>query len=151
MEKQFKLLRNIRATYLKELDQLSLEQLNYIPNTHNNNIIWNIGHCVVIQELLCYALSGLECNIEKGILGKYRKGSTPDGKATQEEVDFIRRMLVESVDLLEKDYQAGRFTSYKPYTVGFGAHLTSVEEAMEFNLVHEGLHYGYLLALKKLV
>ena len=151
MEAQFKVLRQIRATLIKELDGLTLEQLNQIPSSHNNNIIWNIGHCIVVQELLCYALSNLECNIDKSMISKYKKGSAPEGDVTQEEVDFIREMLVKSVDLLEKDYQVGRFINYKPYTVGFGVHLTSVEEAMEFNLIHEGLHYGYLLALKKLV
>jgi len=32
----------------------SLEQLNKIPEGFNNNLIWNIAHCVVTQQLLCY-------------------------------------------------------------------------------------------------
>ena len=82
---------------------------------------------------------------------KYKNDSVPDGKATQEEVDYIKKMLLESVDLLEKDLEEGYFGEYKPYTVGFGTHLTSVEEAIIFNNAHEGLHFGYLLALKKLL
>ncbi len=148
---QLQLLRNIRKTFVEEIEGLSLEQLNHIPATHLNNIIWHAGHSLVSQQLLCYSLSGVYYRVEKDIVAKYKIGSAPDGKATQEEVDYIKKMLLESVDLLEKDLEEGYFGEFKPYTVGFGAHLSSVEEAIIFNTSHESLHYGYLLALKKLL
>ena len=58
---------------------------------------------------------------------------------------------MESVDVLEKDLNEGTFKEYKEYTVGFGTHLTSVQDAIIFNNAHVGLHYGYVLALKKLL
>ena len=82
---------------------------------------------------------------------KYKNGSIPDGKTTQAEVDFIKTMLIESVDVLKKDLAASLFREYKEYTVGFGTKLTSIEDAIVFNNVHEGLHYGYILSLKKLL
>lgn len=151
MKEQFTLIRNIRKNFLKELEGHSLEALNFIPNSHNNNILWNIGHSVVTQELLCYALSGLHCNMDKELLKLYKIGTAPDGNATQADVDTVKHWLVESVNLLEKDYEAGRFQTFKEYTVGFGTQLTCVEDAIRFNPIHEGLHYGYLLAIKKLL
>ena len=151
MKKDIKLFREIRMRLVKELNDLTLEQLNYIPESHNNNVMWNIGHCLVVQQLLCYGLSGLPSYVDKSVILKYEKGSKPEGTATQEEVDWIKDMLLKSVDLLEKDKEDGKFKTFKPHTVGFGAHLTSVEDSVRFNNAHEGLHYGYLLALKKLL
>lgn len=145
------LLRKIRTTYVEELDALSLEQLNHIPSSHTNNIIWNAGHVLVVQQLLCYALSDLETYLEKSFIDRYRRGSAPTTVVDQAEVDFIKKMLLESVDLLEKDLASERFVKYKQYTVGFGAVLSNITDAVTFNNTHEGLHYGYLLALKKLV
>lgn len=151
MKENIRLLREIRMRLAKELDDLTLDQLNFIPETHNNNIMWNIGHCLVVQQLLCYSLSGLPPYVDKSLILKYGKGSAPETDVTQEEVDLIKDMLLKSVDLLEKDKEEGKFLTFKPHTVGFGAHLTSVEDSVRFNNAHEGLHYGYLLALKKLL
>ncbi|WMX14122.1 DinB family protein [Aureispira sp. CCB-E] len=151
MKEHIQLLRQIRTTLVKELDGLSLEQLNYIPESHKNNIVWNIGHCLVVQQLLCYGLSNLTPYVDKSIGIKYKKGSAPEAPVTQEEVDWLKEMLLKSVDLLEKDLEEGKFQTFKPYTVGFGTHLTSIEDTVRFNNVHEGIHYGYLLALKKLL
>ncbi|WP_205896842.1 DinB family protein, partial [Pseudomonas viridiflava] len=38
---------------------LSIEQLNKIPDGFNNNIIWNIAHLTAAQQNLCYTRSGL--------------------------------------------------------------------------------------------
>jgi len=149
--KELNLLREIRIKLVEELDNLTLEQLNHIPESHNNNIIWNIGHCLVIQQLLCYGLSDLPNYVDKSIVIKYKKGSVPEESMTQEEVDWVKEMLLKSVDLLEKDLAEGKFKTFKPYTVGFGTHLSSIEDTIRFNNIHEGIHYGYLLALKKLL
>lgn len=154
IKRELNLLREIRTTLVKELDALTLEQLNHIPESHNNNIVWNIGHCLVVQQLLCYGLSGLPPYVDKSIGIKYKKGSAPEQPVRQEEVNWLKEMLLKSVDLLEKDLEEGKFQTFKPYTIGtigFGTHLASIEDTIRFNNVHEGIHYGYLLALKKLL
>lgn len=151
MQKHLTTLLKIRETYITELDNLTLEQMNKIPDTHKNNIIWNAGHTLVVQQLLCYRLSELDCYVTDELIGRYRKGSAPQASVDQTEVDFIKKMLIESVDLMSKDLASNRFQKYKTYTVGFGIQLESVEDAIAFNNIHEGLHYGYLLALKKLI
>jgi hypothetical protein len=41
----------------KFLSGYNLDQLNTIPEGFNNNLIWNIGHIIVSQQLLVYKLS----------------------------------------------------------------------------------------------
>jgi hypothetical protein len=60
-------------------------------------------------------------------------------------------LALSTVDLLEEDYKNGIFKQFKTYTTGYNATLSNVEEAIMFNNIHEGLHFGYAMALRKLV
>jgi hypothetical protein len=52
---------------------------------------------------------------------------------------------------LREDYQHGVFKSYKEYPTSYGFELKSIDDAIIFNNVHESLHLGTIMALKKLV
>jgi len=52
--------RKNRVLFQGFLGKFSLEELNKVPKGFRNNIIWNIAHCIVTQQLLIYKLSGLE-------------------------------------------------------------------------------------------
>jgi hypothetical protein len=52
---------------------------------------------------------------------------------------------------MEKDYAAGLFNEYKAYPTSFGVTLSEIEEAIMFNNVHEGMHLGYCIALRKVI
>ncbi|WP_298509429.1 DinB family protein [uncultured Kordia sp.] len=138
--------RNVIKRLLKET---SLEALNKIPEGFSNNIIWNIAHIVVIQQLLVYKLSGLPMYISDEMVSKYRNKSKPEGNVTQEEVDEVYGLLDSLLAKTEEDLAAGIFKNYTEYTLNLGTTLRNVEEAIEFNNIHEGIHYGYILALKK--
>jgi len=45
---------------LEYFDNYTLEQLNKIPEGFSNNLIWNIGHIIVTQQVLIYKLSNLQ-------------------------------------------------------------------------------------------
>jgi len=64
-------LSNTRKFYNKFLEKTSLDDLNKIPQGFNNNIIWNIGHIVVTQQLLAYKLSGLPMMVSDSMIAKY--------------------------------------------------------------------------------
>ena len=149
MQQQIAILKATRANVLKQMEGVSLEQLNEIPDGFNNNLIWNAGHVAVTQQLLCYAMSGLEVKLPKDIIGIYRKGAKPEKVVTQAEVDQIKEWLTASIDWLAEDLEAGIFKSYKEYATSYGFTLTSIVDAVSFNNVHEGMHLGYMIALKK--
>ena len=131
------------------LDAFSLEDLNKVPEKFNNNLIWNIAHLVVTQQLLTYSLSGLPMQISDELVEKYKKGSMVDGNVSQEEINEIKGLLFSIIEQTKEDYENGVFDSFQPYTTSTNSTLKSFEEAMEFNNFHEGIHLGYILALKK--
>lgn len=140
--------RNVIKRILKET---SLEDLNTIPTGFSNNIIWNIGHIIVIQQLLVYKLSGLPMYISDELVSKYRNKTKPEGDVTQQEVDEIYGLLDSLLVKTEEDVAAEAFKNYTEYTLSLGTTLNNVHEAIEFNNIHEGIHYGYILALKKAI
>jgi hypothetical protein len=137
-----------RKSFIKIIESISLDDLNKIPKGFNNNIIWNIGHIVVSQQLLAYKLSGLPMVVSDELVDKYRKDSKPEGAVTQEEVNEIKDLLFTTIDKTKDDYSNNIFKNYNEYTVSTtGNTLTNIDEAFEFILFHEGIHLGYVLAL----
>ena len=149
MEATFRIWQTSRGLYQNFLDNYSLEQLNTIPPGMSNNLIWNIGHVIVSQQKLVYALSGLPMHIPDSLFEKYQNGSRPDGKTTQAEVDEIKKLLSEMVEKTKSDFEAGVFKEFHPYQTKTGFHLGTWKEAMEFNNYHEGIHLGIMLQIKK--
>lgn len=125
------------------------EQLLKIPGGHRNSIWWNIAHVVVTQQLLVYKLSGQDVLIGEEFVQKFRRGTVPDGKATEEEIEQMAVWLFSTVEQTEKDYEKKVFTHYKEYTTTNKVTLGSVEDALAFNIFHEGLHLGVILSLQK--
>jgi hypothetical protein len=123
MEATFRIWQTSRGLYQNFLDNYSLEQLNTIPPGMSNNLIWNIGHVIVSQQKLVYALSGLPMHITDSLFEKYQNGSRPDGKTTQAEVDEIKKLLSEMVEKTKFDFEAGVFKEFHPYQTKTGFHL----------------------------
>lgn len=151
MDFTFDITLKTRKIFYHFLETLSLEQLNKVPGGFNNNIFWNIKHCVVVQQILVYGLSNLSPHISAEEIATYKKGTKPEGDIGQAEVDACKKQLFELLNQTEKDIERELFKTYKEYTVMTKTTLTNVEEAVEFNNVHEGIHLGYILALLRCV
>ncbi|WKB82537.1 DinB family protein [Cellulophaga lytica] len=141
--------KQIRKILLKILDETPKDLLLEIPKNFNNNIWWNIAHVVVTQQLLVYKFSGMPMLVSDEMVEKYKKGTFPDGTATDEEITQIKELLFSTLKQTELDYNAGNFKSYTPYTTSLNITLSNVVEAMKFNALHEGIHIGSILALKR--
>ena len=149
MQKQFDTLKQSRKLILKLIENLSIEQLNKIPEGFKNNIAWNIAHLVVTQQLLHYKLSGLDCLCPDDLIRMYKKGTAPTKTFTEEEFDEVKELFVGLPNTLEEDFQAGIFQNFSEYPTSAGYVLNSFESAVVFNNFHEGIHYGVIRSIKK--
>ncbi|SHF79915.1 DinB superfamily protein [Flavobacterium fluvii] len=140
-----------RTMVSKILENHTLEQLNKIPEGFSNNLIWNIAHIIVTQQLLVYKLSGLPIMVSDEMVEKYKKGTKPEQDATQAEVDEIKSLLFKTIEKTKEDFGNGIFKNYQEYPTSTGFVLTSAEGAMNFNNYHEGLHVGVMMSIRKLV
>ncbi|MDB0614334.1 DinB family protein [Tenacibaculum dicentrarchi] len=151
MNTQFEILRKSRGIVLKKTENLSIEQLHKIPEGFTNNIAWNLAHLVVTQQLLQYKLSGLNCLVSDELIENYRKGTFPTETFSEEDLEEVKELFIGLPDTLQEDFEAGIFTEYTAYETSAGFTIDSIESAIAFNNLHEGIHLGVILALVKLV
>ncbi|TMM59228.1 DinB family protein [Maribacter algarum] len=151
MKNVFEQALQLRKGFYHILKTMPKEELLEIPTGFNNNIWWNIAHIVVTQQILVYKLSGVPMEIPQEFVDKFKKGTTPDGTATDEEIESVKKLLFTTVEKTMEDYDAGLFKNFKKYPTSAGVTLKSVDESISFNQFHEGLHMGSVFALRRAV
>ena len=140
-----------RKNFYNILKNTPREELLKIPVGFNNNIWWNIAHVVSTQQGLVYGLSGLPIQIPVAFKDKFKKGTTPDGTATDEEIEQVKGLLFSTIEKTIEDAEEGQFNNFKEYATSAGITLKNAGDAIAFNLFHEGLHLGSIFALQKAV
>ncbi|UPT72086.1 MAG: DinB family protein [Flavobacterium sp. JAD_PAG50586_2] len=150
MDTTFKIWETNRNHYLTLIENYSLEQLNKTPEGFSNNLAWNLGHIIVAQQGLIYRLSGLPMYISDEMRNTYMNGTKPTG-TTQAEIDELKNLLFLLIEKTKEDYANGKFVTYNEYTTGTGYHLANLQDALEFNNYHEGLHFGFMMNIRKFI
>ena len=141
--------RKTRQSTAAIVDALPPDSLTVIPDGFSNHVLWNVGHLVVTMQSLVYGLSGLPLGIPGDWVAAFRKGTTPEDGVAAAPYAEVHDAFLSLPDQTEADLRAGTFRQYREYTTTPGVVLASVEDALRFNLFHEGLHLGSILALRK--
>ena len=144
-------LRATRKHLLQLIEGLSTEQLNQVPAGFNNNIIWNVAHLISAEQGICYTRAGIPFIVGDKHYTPYRPDTKPTRFIDSVEVDEIKELLLTTIDQLETNYQNKIFTTYPVWTSRYGVPITSIEDAINFLPFHDGMHIGYVMALKRLV
>ena len=106
---------------------------------------------MVTQQLLCYKLSGLKCLISDELIINFQKGSSPSYKISEDEFENIKKQFLDLPNKMEEDYEKEIFKSYNEYTTSVDVTLSNINDAILFNLYHEGIHLGVILQQKKFI
>lgn len=151
MRRSFEILATTRKNILNTISELTLEQLNTVPNGFNNSIGWNFAHCLVTQQILCYKLSGLSMYFDEKVTEKFMKGSSGKAVLSKVDYDYFIEISMELIEKLENDYNAGVFNNFTQYQSSFNYELKTIEDAITLVASHEALHLGVIMSLKKFV
>ncbi len=151
METSFEINKTSRNVLLAFLEKYTLEQLNTIPEGFSNNLIWNIGHIIVVQQMLVYKLSDLPMMISDEMVEKYKKGTKPEHNVNQEEVDEIKVLLFSTLEKIRNDFEKNKFQKYDEFTSMSGFTIRTATEAIVFNNYHEALHTGIMMQIRKFI
>lgn len=127
------------------------EQLNTIPEGFRNNVAWHLGHVIAVQQGLTYQMAGLQPTVSADIMSRFPKGSEPNGNLSDAYIQELKSLSIKTLEELEEDYEAGKFANYKPYSNSFGYQMNNIEEAIGFLPIHEGIHLGYVMAMRRSV
>ncbi len=128
-----------------------IEQLNTIPAGFRNNLAWNFAHVIVTQQLLCYSLSSLPMTVNNELVASYRKGTSPLGPVSQEMIDSWYELAQSTLEKTREDISSGIFQNFKEYPTSYKVTLHNLQEALAFNVAHEAMHLGTMMAMRKLL
>ncbi len=133
------------------IKDLSPEQLNEIPEGFKNNIIWNVAHMIAAQQGVCYGRGGHSMVIEEEIFDRYKPETVPEFFVDESNIKKVTQLLLSTIEILEVDYNAGLFKNNPPWVNRYGINLENIDDTINFLLVHDGLHLGFVNALIKVV
>jgi hypothetical protein len=152
---ELQILKYVRGSIVKDISEIPREKLWTIPSGFKTNLLWQIGHLMVTQQVLCYLFTDTPLKIQEDYFLFFRKGTDPANWNTitgfKPDIDIILNSLIDLPGQMEVDYKAGLLKNYKPTITSSGLEIKSIEQAIAYNNHHEGLHYGQIGAMKKLV
>ena len=151
MLKKIDTLKKTRENLLNVIKDLSNEQINEIPIGFNNNIIWNLGHLLATQQVICYFRAGLKMTIDEHNFANYKPDTKPNTIIKNAEISKMKELFLSAVREFELDFESNVFQNYNSWTNRYGIEITTIEDAMTFVLFHEGIHLGYIMALKRVI
>lgn len=141
-----------RQKILTLLDGLSTEQINRIPPGFNNNIAWNLGHVIAVQQSITYTRAGLVAPLSQDFISRYMPGTRPQGDVTAEEVNEMKSLLMTTVDRMEGEIDT-LLKDHPGFSPGNFAQFAAqnISEVINILTGHDGAHFGYCTALRRLV
>lgn len=149
--RQFEILKLTREYLLNDIKEFTVEQLNEIPAGFNNNIIWNLTHMLATQQAVCYFRAGIPIKIDQSLYDTYKPGTKPEKFVDANEIDAIKKLFITIIDQLEIDYNNNIFVNFTAFTNRYGFEHRHIDDSINFVLYHEGIHFGVINAMKKLV
>ena len=146
-----KTLRTTRYHMLKEIEGLTKEELLAIPDSRDDNVLWNVGHLLCSLSRLTYLRSGHPLPIPETYLSLFGKGTDARQWTSAPDPEDVLERFASVLDQIETDYGEGLFEDYETLEIAPGHTIDSVEEAIAFHCFHEGLHIGMVISIKQLL
>ena len=140
-----------RKNLISSLDNLSESHLLIIPNGFNNNILWNFGHIIVSQQLLCYAKAGVPLLVPQNLVDSFRKATSPKDCVNPVSFSELKSLAISAIEQFKIDLEANKFSNYESYPTSSGFELKSIEDAILYSQHHEGYHAGVISSIKNLI
>lgn len=147
----FKQLRFVRDNTIKQVTGMSEEKLRLIPRGFNNNVLWNLGHILLVHEKFSFGLINEKMEMPKHFAELFGPGTKPENWGKQVPcLDEIILLLSKQIDRIEQilELRADQKLE-KPFVTSAGLELSTVKECLSFCLYHEGMHFAVIKAIKQ--
>ena len=152
MQDTFHITHKNREAIVNLSKTLSLDELNTIPKGFNNNILWNMGHMVAVQQLLVYGLSKTPYKVDQWIIDNFKNKSKPEKPYTLAEYDNVVNAMLNTILQMEADYSDKVFGPVTPFiSKSLNTTIDTLEGIIKFNSFHEGLHTGVIQKYVQLI
>lgn len=144
-----KTLQATRTYFVQHVDDLTEKQLVEVPKGAPNNILWNIGHVINSHDRMLYPQCGLEVPCPSFYDECFRGGTSPSSWKRLPNPDEVLDEIESQGERILKDYAAGKFEKYESWEFVEGLTLDNAEEALGLCAMHEGVHLGTIMTLRR--
>ena len=144
----YKQLETYRKELLGNVEKVTDEQAEIIPDGFNNNIRWNLGHLYLDQFLWIEALTKEASPTSKQFNQWFGFGTTP-ANFTEETPSFkeLKELLkAQPQEILEK-YHKELDKEYSPIDMS----MHTIEQVLIRTIFHEGIHLQAINDLKRFI
>jgi hypothetical protein len=143
----------VRQMIVQVLKSIPVEQADVIPPTWHNNARWHAGHLIITPCLLSHGLLKEPLTVPEEYRAWFAKGSSPtvwpDKATLPSYADLIDELVPLSGRLIESFKDRMDETYLEPYSTTVGIVLHNPAEAFNMSVIHDGIHLGMLLALRR--
>ncbi|UII31162.1 DinB family protein [Fulvivirga ulvae] len=146
MTKYLALLEKRRTMLLKNTEHLTTDQYNLVPPGFNNNIIWNMGHTLIISESLLYGSTPFKIPRHEFEIEGFKKGTKPELAIDDYGISLIRKSLSDTVPALRKLLNDAEVTSSQ-ISKSDPLHPLISDKSLDFMLFHEDMHFAKIQQL----
>jgi len=143
---EFEILKASRTRLFQLIESVDSKILFKIPENFNNNIVWQIGHCITSQQRHMYMRSGLPMHISQEFMETFKIRTSPHTWKSTPNVDQIKHLLLYTVNQLSKDLESGIFVTYQPFSLPIGISVNDHVQALQAANFHEAEHSGIILS-----
>lgn len=148
------LIRNMRAMRIythQLLEGLTTDQLKVVPAGTANSILWNIGHVCTDQVNMLYAPAGLPSPLPDAFHEWFDPGTSPSEWNEEPPLQAVLTASRELNTTVIRDYEGRKFRDFTPFSLTEKYSVDSIEEAIAYHTIHEGMHIGVILTLRRLI
>jgi uncharacterized damage-inducible protein DinB len=136
----------VRQRTFQQLEGITEETADITPHGYRNTMRWNLGHILTVQENLCFKLAGHPFELPETYPDFFASGTKPaDWQTEPPSLETLKAQLTEQ-SLRIKQKLSERLDE-KPPAPFRG--IDTVGGMITFSLYHEGLHTGYMMAMRK--
>jgi hypothetical protein len=153
MEALFSTALTFRQALVKKVAGLDDGTLDFIPEGFNNSIRWNLAHLIVTPCLLTYKLTGQEPPLISGdFINSARKGTKPSNLSLIEDfgLKHLCELIIEVPKQIHRDYSDLKHEEFKAYETSTGFMMQTIDDAIAYSNIHDGIHLGTISAIQKL-
>ncbi|MBB3113719.1 putative damage-inducible protein DinB [Paenibacillus phyllosphaerae] len=144
-------LKFVRDNTIKQVKGISEEEARTVPRGFNNNMLWNLGHILLVHEKFSFALTNEKMELPKHFAELFASGTKPEQWGTQVPgLDEMLLLLAKQIERIEQTLRHRLEEELEqPFVTSAGLELLAVKECLSFCLYHEGMHVATIKAIKQ--
>lgn len=151
IREQFQASYNLLKKHIKDIDE---EKATLQPAIANNNIKWQLGHLILLNDFLVFETINGQKVLEQSAAKYFLWGTSPinfDGN--EPSFDELKVLLNEQLDRifnsLEKQLEKDRNEPIVLKDVGIV--MNNFNESIHFAIIHTNRHFGQIVLLKSMI